>query len=271
VVDWEALPGFSQVDGLVIRQGLRDPVPFAVIERRLPTPGESRIMRHHGLGLQITKSLNEQDGQRIVEMMPSLEHLLVTGVDLELEWIARLSSLKTLTINGVIARAADLSTLGHLVRYAGGLEGAESAFDAPRIESVDVYDVREGVLPALPSQLRSVSLTDLQGTRGISARDHEPQLREVALTGARRFAASSLLPFRELRSIALTQVVAMTALDALEHLPHLETLSLESCRDLFPMDVLRSLSAVRIQVWGRGKFAAKMRAFAGAAPNWEFH
>jgi hypothetical protein len=255
----------------VVRQGVRDPVPFAVIEGRLPTIAESRIIRRHGFGLQIAKSLTEHDGERVIDLLPGLQHLLVTGIDLELQWIPRLSSLRTLAINGVIARAPDLSTLQYLMQYGGGLEGAESAFDAPLIECVEVYDVREGALPSVPSQLHRLHLTDLQGTRTLSARADEPQLRELALTGSRRFDARSLLPFGELRSIELTQVVAMTALDALEQLPHLETLSLESCRDLVSLESLGSLAAVRVHVWGRGKFAAKMREFAGGAPNWEFH
>ena len=271
MADWEGLPGFSRRHGLVVRQGIRDAVPFAVIERRLPSTAESRIIRRHGYGLQITKSMTEWDGKKVVEMMPGLEHLLVTGIDLELEWVARLGSLRTLTVNGVIAHVPALSTLQHLVEYRGALEGAESAFEAPGIEHVEVYDVREGALPSLPTQLRRLSLTDLQGTRALIARDREPQLRELALTGSRRFDASSLVPFQRLRSIELTQVVAMTGLERLGELPHLDTLSLESCRDLTPLNSLLSLDAVRIHIWGRGKFATKMRELAGDAPNWEFH
>jgi hypothetical protein len=49
--------------------------------------------------------------------------------------------------NGLIARGPALSTLQHLVEYAGALEGAESAFGALGIERVGLE--RLGELPHL--------------------------------------------------------------------------------------------------------------------------
>lgn len=270
MIDPSGLPGFSRRHGLLLRQGIREPARFALIEDRLPTARESRAIARHDYGLHLLKSVRAEQGAEVVALLPHLEHLMITGIDMELRWIERLTNLRSLTINGTIESPADLSRLPSLLEYAGTLRGAESVFHAPQITAIAVDDVRDGTLPAIPAQLTRLSLTDLQGVRALAPQNGDPLLEHLSLTGARHFDTASLRPFHRLRSIELTQV-SMIHIDALGHLPLLETLALESCGDLDPIESLTTLTKTRIDVWGRGKFATKMKDLAGNHAHWQFH
>jgi hypothetical protein len=270
MVDLELLPGFFRKHGLLLRHAQNDPVPFALTEGRAPTARESRAISQNGYGLHLLTSVGEEEGAQVAAMLPNLEHLTLTGVDLELQWVERLTALSSLSINGTVAIPADLSHLEELTEYAGTLRGAETVFNAPQITQISVDDVRDGVLPAIPPQLTRLSLTDLHGVRSLSLRPGDTQLEHLSLIGSRHFDADALRPLRRLRSIELTQVAAMTHLEALRSLPDLETLSLGNC-DLEHIEALYDLTNTQIHVWGGRTFVAKMKDLAGDRPHWYFH
>lgn len=269
--DFLSLPFFRQVDDLIVREGPGDSVPFAYFEGRPPTHRQARSIVQHGFGLHIWTTVTEEVGAALIAELPEITHLLITGTDLDLAWISGLTNLISLGIDGTVRTSPNLASLEKLRVYAGTLRGCESVFHAPYLDQADVHDVREGALPAIPSQLRRLRCTDLQGTRELAIDRGDAELRQLSLVGSRRFNANSLRPFTRLEEIELTQAVGMLNLDALADLPHLSTLTLERCRDLDPITSLLTLTDVNIHIWGRGPFARQMTELADHAPNWHFH
>lgn len=267
----QSLPFFSREDDLIVRRAPADAVPYAVFEGRLPTPRESRSVDRRGFGVHLLTSLRNGEGARFAATLPSLAHLQITGADLELAWLSELRGLQSLQIYGVVGREAGLGSLRNLQIYGGVLAGVESVFDAPNLAKADVYDVRDGALPPLPTQLRHLRLTDLQGIRRVEHRPGAPALQSLSIVGSRRFDVTSLSALRRLEEIEISQAVGMINVDALAGLPNLRTLHLERCRALDPIGSLRDLTTVDIHVSGRGAFAREMTELAGDQSNWHFH
>lgn len=215
--------------------------------------------------------MTDEVGAHLVADLSEITHLLITGIDLDLAWMSGLPNLISLGINGTVRTSPNLATLENLRVYAGTLSGCESVFHAPNLAEAGVDEAREGKLPALPSQLRKLRLTDLQGTRELACDVDDPQLCQLSLVGSRRFNADSLRPFNQLQEVELTQAVGTVNLDALADLPNLSTLTLERCRDLDPIDSLLHLTHVDIHIRGRGPFVQRMTELAGHAPNGHFH
>lgn len=268
--DLLALPFFRQVDGLIVRQGPGDVVPFAYFEGHLPTRRQARWIERHGFGLHIWTTVTDEVGAHLIDELPRLSHLLITGIDLDLGWLGGLPELVSLGVNGSVRASPNLSTLKNLRVYAGSLQGCESVFHAPNLAEADVDGVRDGRLPSVPTQLRKLRLTDVQGTRDLTTDSSDPQLEQLSVVGSRRFDANSLRPFTRLQQIGFTQAVGVTNLDALAALPDLRSLTLERCRDLEPIGGLLALAHVDIHIRGRGPFVRRMTELADGAPNWHF-
>lgn len=263
-------PFFTVEGALQVRRAPGDAVPVALVEGRLPARAEVNEVVARGYALQVNTSISKSEGEGLRPWLSQITALTLIGAKLELGWLRDLDSLVALHVMGVVTEATGVATLAGLERYAGVLAGMEGVMFAPRLDRVELYDVREGKLPSLAPRLRYVKLTDVGKDFFLRAGDGEPQLRHFSLVGARDFRADCLAQFPLLERLELDEVRCAHGLDVLATLPNLRELHLSSCRDLGPLAFLTRLEHVQVHVWGRDAAAKQLRALPGAS-SWTFH
>jgi len=267
--DMAGWPGFSRVDGLVLRRGHTDVVPMAVFEDAIPTDAERQRILAHGYGLHVAGVPVAHRDLRFLRDFMGLTALSVTGVEYDTRPVGDITTLEDLSLSVFDAPETDLSALASLTSFAGAWEPNRSVFEIPALERASFHDVEANDLPELPAQLLELELASAPRIRSIhGARDGDPALRRLSITRARLFDLSSLTTFRHLAVLALSDVTRLVGTAALADIP-LRELGLLNCRHIADAAELARLKDVRATVTGRlATSVGEIRT--GCEPPWEY-
>ncbi|CAH0165411.1 hypothetical protein [Microbacterium sp. Bi128] len=256
---------FSNENGLVVRRGPMDVVPYAVFEGTPPTPRQVSEVVSRGYGLHFVGAHSDL---RFLTGS-GLSHLSVSGYDLDTRVVSELRSLVSLHFLVAETPETNLSGLDALRRYFGFLRDFESALRAPNLEVAEFHEVHEGSLPGIPRQIRELTLHGARQVRELPLEEgiDAPELRELYLHGCRRFDVTSLTAFPRLEMLTLESISNVVEIGSLADLPTLRQLSVLQCRSA---DGIASLAEVRgLEVLVVGKLAEAVRDLANRAdPRW---
>ncbi|WP_353810183.1 hypothetical protein [Agromyces sp. SYSU T00194] len=262
------LPFFHRRGDLVIREAPADRVPVAVFEGRVPTSRERRQILATGLGVHLVSVPREAAGLEFLRDFHGLTSLGIVGVDLDTRSVSGLGSLRDLELTVPGAPETDLSSLPHLERYSGLLQGFESVLDAPALAHASFAETWRGSLPRLPASLTSLTLTAARNVSSIAVDGPESRLSELVIEGARRFDLGSLRDLSELRIVSLARVGLVQGVATLPALP-IRELGILHCRGMDEIDPLARISDAEVTVVGT--LGASLRAVAErSSARWMF-
>lgn len=242
-------PYFRREGDLLVRRLPPDDVPFALFEGAVPT--DAQLARIVELGYGLALLANPLGHVEFLRGKVGLARLSVIDAGVVTTAISILTGLRELDIMMGQPTTTDLSKLPNLESYVGSLKGFESVFDAPAVTRIEVHSVNQGSLPPVPPQLQTLTLMSASKTSSLAARpsDVEPALQTLWVHNARSFDVGSLRAFPHLEAVTFETVRELTGLAHLEAL-NLSHLTLEKCRNVDDIEVLRRFPPERISVIG---------------------
>lgn len=267
--DMAGLPGFTRVDGLLLREGPGDAVAMAVFEDAIPTVTERRRILERGYGLHVLGVPAAHRDLTFLSDFLGLTALSVTGVDYDTRPVSEITTLEHLSLEVFGAPETDLRPLTSLTSFAGAWETNQSVFEIATLERASFHDVEASAVTEIPAHLLELDLASAPRIRSLhGTRDGDAALRRLSIDRARLFDATSLTTFPHLSALAISDVTRLVGTAALADLP-LRELGLLNCRHIADMAELARLTNVRATVTGRlAASIAEIRT--GCEPPWEY-
>ena len=252
----------------------RSPVPYAVLEGRLPTRREIEDIKSRGLGMHWMSVPDENlDLVFLQEYSSFLQYLSISdGRCRDVRPVTELGLLRGLSLEVDQRVDVDLTVLDYLESFHGYHRRFESVAGCARLKVLALQQARGADLATLAGPIEYLELIDAKALRTLPVFRQPEHLTLLWILGSRELSLSGISENVNLQTVSLESCGQVTDADELLKLPHLAEVGLIGCREIHPRDELLKLQGCEISVLGRNPFDSEFRERAKAAPSsWNYY